>query len=229
MPDRRAPLAASLALMLLPACGDPGDTGDTDTGGASDSGLSSDGATEPGPGSVGTTTDDSTSTAATSSATTDADSTADEPTTGATSDPSTTTGGGDELPPTDSAEQLEAWLAGGVYKSWPAESQIHASTGPHGGNVRTFVNDALDASLAGAAAMHPQGAATVKELYGGGTDTIIGYAVMVKLAPDSANGDNWYWYERLDATVYADGTGVGLCTGCHEGGSDYVLTPYPLQ
>jgi hypothetical protein len=117
----------------------------------------------------------------------------------------------------------------GAYKRWPAESQIHPSAGPHGGNVRTFVNAALEQSLAEQAATHPQGAASVKELYGGGTDTRIGYAVMVKLAPDSAGGDGWYWYERLGATVYADGTGVGLCTGCHGGGADYVLTPHPLQ
>jgi hypothetical protein len=156
--------------------------------------------------------------------TTAPDPTASGPT---TSDASTT--GLDELPPTDGAEQLEQWLGAGAYKRWPAESQIHPSAGPHGGNVRTFVNAALEQSLAEQAATHPQGAASVKELYGGGTDTRIGYAVMVKLAPDSAGGDGWYWYERLGATVYADGTGVGLCTGCHGGGADYVLTPHPLQ
>lgn len=156
-------------------------------------------------------------------------STASEPTTTSATSDASTTDDLDALPPTDSAEQLEQWLVAGAYKGWLAESQIHASAGPHGGNVRTFVNAALAQSLADEAATHPQGAATVKELYGGGTDTIIGWAVMVKLAPDSAGGDGWYWYERLDATVYADDTGVGLCTGCHGGGADYVLTPYPLQ
>ncbi|WAS98581.1 hypothetical protein [Nannocystis punicea] len=176
----------------------------------------------------------------TTSATTDADATAGEPTTTATGDASSTsdasttgaastTGDADALPPVDSAEALEAWLAGGAYRSWPAESTVHASAGPHGGNVRTFVNPALADSLAAANVMHPQDAATVKELYGGGTDEIVGYAVMVKLAPDSASGDGWYWYERLDVTVYADDTGVKLCTGCHGSGSDYVLTPWPLQ
>ncbi|MCY1006479.1 hypothetical protein OV079_13115 [Nannocystis pusilla] len=215
MPSHRTPLALVFAL-LVPACGSDGDPGDD-----------------------GSSSDDTTSTAATAS-TTEAASTADAPTTssttgdgGTTSDasttsPASTTGDDDALPPTDSAEQLEAWLAAGVYESWPAESQIHASAGPHGGNVRTFVNPALAESLA-TGATHPQGAASVKELYGDGTDEIVGYAVMVKLAPDSAGGDGWYWYERLDTTVYADDIGVNLCTGCHGGGSDYVLTPWPLQ
>ncbi|MCY1058350.1 hypothetical protein [Nannocystis sp. SCPEA4] len=213
MPSCR-PRLLVLAL-LVPACGDDGDPGD------------SDGTTDAASGG-----DDTTSTAAPPGATTDADPTADEPT--STSDPGTTSAAsttGDEQasPPTDSAEQLEQWLAAGLYRSWLAESQIHPSAGPHGGNVRTFVDAALAQSLADANGMHPQGAATVKELYGDGTDVIVGYAVMVKLAPDSANGDGWYWYERTGTTVYADGTGVKLCTGCHADGSDYVLTPYPLQ
>jgi hypothetical protein len=213
MPSCRARLLLLLAL-FAPACGDDGAPGDSDDGTTA---------------AATSTGDDTTSTAASSGATTDADPTADEPTTTSAITDASTTGDEPALPPTDSAEQLEQWLAAGAYDSWPAESQIHASAGPHGGNVRTFVNAALAQSLADGDAMHPQGAASVKELYGDGTDEIVGYAVMVKLAPESANGDGWYWYERLDTTVYADGTGVKLCTGCHGGGSDYVLTPYPLQ
>ena len=57
-----------------------------------------------------------------------------------------------------------------------------------------------------------------------------GYAVMVKVAPDAGpNGEGWYWYERLGQTVYADGTAVGLCSGCHMPGKDNILTPFPLQ
>ena len=69
----------------------------------------------------------------------------------------------------------------------------------------------------------------MKELYGGGTDTIIGYAVSLKTDAASMGGATWYWYERVDNTTYADDLGVGLCTGCHGGGADYILTPYPLQ
>ncbi|PCC66732.1 hypothetical protein SAMN02745121_00537 [Nannocystis exedens] len=222
MPIHSARLALLLAL-FAPACGADGDPGDSDGSATTD----------------GATGGDTTSTAATADANGEAASTADEPTTSvasttsdgdaSTTSPASTTGDVDLLPPTDSAEQLEAWLAAGAYLTWPAESQIHASAGPHGGNVRTFVNPALAESLAAADAMHPEGAASVKELYGDGTDEIVGYAVMVKLAPDSGDGDGWYWYERLNATVYADDIGVNLCTGCHGGGSDYVLTPWPLQ
>ncbi|MDC0719679.1 hypothetical protein [Nannocystis bainbridge] len=173
--------------------------------------------------------DGTTSEVSTSSTVTTTSATGDDPSaTAPDASTASTTGDTEVAPPTDSAEALEAWLAGGAYRSWPSESQIHASSGPHGGNVRTFVNPALADSLA-ADTEHLAGAASVKELYGSGTDAIVGYAVMVKLAPDSAEGDGWYWYERLDATVYADDTGVKLCTGCHAGGSDYVLTPWPLQ
>lgn len=180
------------------------------------------GATDETAGSSTATTDDATT------APTTGQPTGTDPTTGETSD-GTTGGAVEQLPPIDSAEVLEAWLAGGSYKSWAGESKVHMSTGPHGGNVRTYVNEALFQSLSDMSPMHAQGAATVKELYGDSMDAIIGYAVMVKVAPDSQNGDGWYWYERLDQTVYADGTGVGLCTGCHVGGADYVLTPFPLQ
>jgi hypothetical protein len=158
-----------------------------------------------------------------------------EPTTGdtaSTGDGGSTGDTGDapnQLPPIESAELLEKWLSEGSYKGWLNESKVHMSTGPHGGNVRTYVNDDLYVSLSNMSPMHPEGAATVKELYGGGVDEIVGYAVMVKVAPDSMGGDGWYWYERLDTTVYADDIGVNLCTGCHGGGSDYVLTPWPLQ
>ena len=76
---------------------------------------------------------------------------------------------------------------------------------------------------------HPQDAATVKELYGAGVDTIIGYAVSRKTAPTSEGGATWYWYERVNDTTYGGDLGVGLCTGCHGGGADYILTPFPLQ
>ena len=63
---------------------------------------------------------------------------------------------------------------------------------------------------------------------GGGTR--LGWAVMVKVQADSAGGDGWYWYETFDGAVYADGTGEGLCTGCHSGGgTDFFLSPFPLQ
>lgn len=129
--------------------------------------------------------------------------------------------------PTD-ADSLLSWLVAEPYLDWPGESAIHASTGPHFGNVRTWVHPLLEQSLAAGEEQHPLGAAAVKELYGSGQERR-GWAVAVKTAGDSAGGDGWYWYERFDDGVVASGDGISLCTGCHGVGDDYVLTPYPLQ
>ncbi len=128
--------------------------------------------------------------------------------------------------PTNSA-QLLPWLMASYYTDWSAESDVHASSGPHG-DVRTFINPELEMSLQAAAGEHPVGSAAVKELYSSGT--LIGWAVMVKTQAQSAGGDGWYWYEKLGNSVEADGNGVGLCTGCHSAGSiDLFRSPYPLQ
>jgi hypothetical protein len=149
----------------------------------------------------------------------------DDDTSDDSGDPSTTADPADELPPTQGAA-LETWLAEGRYTAWAAESGVHPSAGPHGGGVRTFVNASLFASLDAGASEHDVGAAVVKELFSG--DAIDGWAVMVKVEAGNG-GDGWYWYEIIGNSVVADGTGVGLCTGCHGGGTDFVLTPYPLQ
>lgn len=137
-----------------------------------------------------------------------------------------TTGGETAGIPTEGGP-LRDWLIDGNYVDWPAESGPHQSTGPHFGAVRTWLNPALDDSLAAGNVEHPVGSASVKELYGSG-DTALGWAVMVKVQ-EGDGGDGWYWYERYDGSDFADGTGVGLCTGCHGGGTDFVLTPHPLQ
>lgn len=121
---------------------------------------------------------------------------------------------------------LQQWLPRALYRDWPAESAIHPSAGPHGGSVRTFVDPALFESLQAGSAEHPVGASVVKELYSGGAP--LGWAVMVKIEP-GAGGDAWYWYERSGSSVYADGPGEALCTGCHSAGVDFVRTPFPLQ
>lgn len=226
-----------LPLTLALACGDS----ETDTT-TSDNGSTSGATTQAAETTDDPTTGDPPTTDATTSTTTvdpTTDATTGEPTTDAmttgpttttsTTTGDTTTGSAQELPPIDSVDSLEAWLADGSYKTWSVESAVHASTGPHGGNVRTFVNDVALASLAADNAEHPQDAATVKELYGGGFDEIIGYAVSLKTAPESQGGGTWYWYERINDTTYGGDLGVGLCTGCHGGGDDYILTPYPLQ
>ncbi|MBL9043365.1 MAG: hypothetical protein JNM83_17260 [Myxococcales bacterium] len=72
----------------------------------------------------------------------------------------------------NSAAGLTAFVKAGSYKSWKAEPAIHASTGPHGGNVRTYVNSLLYASLKAGNVSHPKGSIVVKELYGSGTTTL---------------------------------------------------------
>jgi hypothetical protein len=132
-----------------------------------------------------------------------------------------------EAVPTSGAE-LVPWLQAGRYLDWPSESSIHASAGPHFGNVRVYLNDALFDSLEAGVAEHPAGSVAVKELYGSGTE-LRGWSVMVKVQDLSAGGDGWYWFERFGSSTYADGLGEAGCTGCHSLGSDYVRIPFPLQ
>ena len=64
-------------------------------------------------------------------------------------------------------------------------------------------------------------------------DKLQGWAVMVKTSADSARGDGWFWYEVTDtedgSKPVAAGNGVGLCTGCHFTGNDFVSTQFPLR
>ncbi len=225
-PDvRTTTFLAFLSLMpIASACGDDASddgnaTSDTNsTSGNTTMVLDAGDAPEPTTSPVTTATDTGLDSGSTSP---------DDETTAMGSSGDATTGGTQSLPPTNSAE-LVPWLEAGEYLDWDAESAPHPSAGPHG-TVRTFFNDVLTASFEAGASEHPQDAATVKELYDAG-GSLDGWAVMVKVQADSAGGDGWYWYEVIGASVFADGTGVALCTGCHSGGgTDYVLSPYPLQ
>lgn len=241
-------LALSTLALLTACAGDDGDSmgSDTTSGGtttptatseASDTATTSGDDTDASTTATSTmtTTDDTTTTTSTSDPTTTGTETTgvdtDTTTTTTTTTDSTTdpTGGGDQLPPIDSVDALLAWLEAGNYMSWQAESGIHPSSGPHGGQVRTFFNDVLFDSFTQGLTAHPQGAVAVKELWGDG-QSIIGWAVEVKVDADSQGGDGWYWYEKIGMTEYGGGTGISLCYGCHGGGGvDYVLTPWPLQ
>jgi hypothetical protein len=159
--------------------------------------------------------------------------------------PTATTTGGPPMPTStpdpngqpipSSRDELIEWLEQGIYMSWPAESVVHASAGPHFGQVRTFVNPILFASLSAASPMHPQGAAVVKELYGGDAAGVRGWSVMIKNAVDSDGGRNWYFLEVFDGGFYASSFGAGVCVGCHQEdffgleSKDFILTPFPLQ
>lgn len=130
-------------------------------------------------------------------------------------------------PPTEPAALL-SWLQAGAYLEWEAESAPHPSAGPHGGRVRTFLNSVIVASLDAGAPQHPAGAAAVKELYFAG-ESVRGWAVMVKLQVDSDLGRGWYWFESFGSGEPLEGVGLGLCTGCHAAGRDFVRIPFPLQ
>src|SRR5262245_23751742 len=148
---------------------------------------------------------------------------------------STTENANTRLPP-QGARAVEAWLATGEYEDWTCESEVHEarSPSPHGFN-RICSNDAI-ASHARDKGPWPPGAAAVKELYASAdSKTPKGYAVYVKTEADSADGDNWYWYERLtpDGKPVADGMGdegpaKTVCVACHvAAGSDDAHTPSP--
>lgn len=159
----------------------------------------------------------------------------------------------DQIPPMGRVA-LEAWLKKGSYRSWHCEEELHASRSPspHGFN-RICSNDLLSAEAEGRGDFS-QGAAAVKELFAAADDDDpVGYAVYLKTASDSADGANWYWYERVpldhpaphdEHGVVADGMGdrgpaKTICVGCHvaagsdaahtpsRGGRDQVYTPVP--
>jgi hypothetical protein len=141
------------------------------------------------------------------------------------------------------AKALEAWLSKGTYKDWQCEPSVHESRdpSPHGFN-RICSNDVVSGHADGSDAW-PSGAAAVKELYASAdAKAPVGYAVYLKTKADSADGANWYWYERVPSDsaaphdsngVVADGMGDSgaaktICVGCHvAAGSDGDHTPSP--
>lgn len=144
----------------------------------------------------------------------------------ATAAPQADANGATEAVPTN-ADALFAYLQAGSYEGFAAEPAVHASSGPHG-QVRSFFNASLAASLTANENAHAVGAATVKELHS--SQVLSGWAVMVKTGAGSTAND-WYYYEVLSTTdeseVVADGAGVSLCANCHAGGTDYILTSFP--
>jgi cytochrome c553 len=148
-----------------------------------------------------------------------------------------------QTPPTSGRADIEQWLSAGSYKTWACEPTIHASRdpSPHGFN-RICSNDVIAGVATGTNAW-PKGASAVKELYTSMTATTpAGYAVYLKTDAASADGVNWYWYERVPASsdapkdangIVADGKGgsgaaLTICVGCHKAaGADSSHTPSP--
>jgi hypothetical protein len=143
---------------------------------------------------------------------------------------------GADVVPTDK-DELFSYLQAGTYKSFAREAEPHTSVGPHpspalqpSSDVVAFFNSPVDASLKAGNATHPKGSAIVKEFYDS-DGQLSGWAVSVKTAEDSQNGQSWYWYEILSTTDGSDpvaaANGVALCAGCHSTGKDFVLSKYP--
>lgn len=122
-----------------------------------------------------------------------------------------------ELPPAATAQQMDAWLAAGHYRSWTCETDVHAARPPSGHSPNRICSNAL--ASAHGDGEYPVGAASVKELYDDAGRNVIGYAVARKLG--AGGGESWYWYERLDGVgVVAagkgdDGTPKRVCVRCH--------------
>lgn len=125
--------------------------------------------------------------------------------------------GDPQLPPTGAAE-LERWLAAGHHTKWKCEPgpRDPLASSPHGKN-RVCSNARLSAAGAGE---YPVDSASVKELYDSGGTKVTGHAVS-RHVQAGTTGESWYWFEKLGASVVADGTNLAGCGGCHSAaGSD---------
>ena len=123
------------------------------------------------------------------------------------------------------------WLTAGTYRaSYTPEPEVHVSTsGAHGLNVRTYYSPVLVEDLRASRSVFRRGAAMVKELYFGGGDEVIGYAVMTKVRHRRrAVGRAWLFYETLDGTNAnpSFGRNLPVCSGCHRAGVDFLRSEF---
>jgi hypothetical protein len=124
---------------------------------------------------------------------------------------------------------LLRWLRAGTYRqSYTPEPAVHRSlTSAHGLNVRTWYSPRLTDDLRAGRIPFRRGAAMVKELYATGEQEVLGWSVMRKLRRASGRrGKGWLFYERLPGGGSFVGRGLGVCTGCHAAGVDYLLSPF---
>jgi hypothetical protein len=133
------------------------------------------------------------------------------------------------IPPRKRRKLLDWLVAGNYLATYAAEPAVHDSLGPHGGNVRTYYNPILVDDLRAGRTTWSRGAAMVKELYASGKDEVRGYSVMIKTRADSGpNGEGWLFFETFNLTggnAYY-GRGLGVCTNCHQAGTDYLLSAF---
>jgi len=128
-------------------------------------------------------------------------------------------------------EALHSWLLDGGHLQWTAESSVHKSTLGDGG-PRVFLNDALVDSLSAGNAVHPVGAAAVREMYEPDMVTPHGFGVLIKIDETGQGAADWYFYETFQmesgAPFSISQTGAPGCVGCHQDGVDFVQSNLPL-
>jgi hypothetical protein len=70
------------------------------------------------------------------------------------------------------------------------------------------------------------------ELYDRDQRTLRGWNVQVKTADDFDVGMGWYWYQILstdrNTPPLINQQDALECIGCHLGGKDMILSPFPL-
>ena len=129
--------------------------------------------------------------------------------------------------------KLLRWLRDGEFRAtFTPEPAAHASSGPHGGTVRTWYSPQLVEDLDAGRGNFSRDAAMVKELFlsGDGSGEPRGYAVMLKTrATKKVKRRAWKYWETLDASRKGfdyRGRGKRLCANCHAGGVDYLLSDF---
>lgn len=136
----------------------------------------------------------------------------------------------DESVPPTKKKKLLKWLKAGNYReTYTAEPEVHESTGPHGGNVRTYYNPILVDDLNKGKTTFSRCATMIKELYFSEEEEVIGYAVMIKVEKKSGKkGKGWLFYETFDGTNedVSYGKGISECADCHSDGVDYLLSDF---
>lgn len=139
---------------------------------------------------------------------------------------------GDFIPAQPDA--LSGFLHAGGYKSWAQESAVMESDSSfHLGSEQTYINGVLKDSLEAGNPLHPEGAASVKEIYDADKNQT-GWAVSIKTQADTAMGQGWYWYDvrsmETGAAPVMAGQGHEGCIRCHNSRSvDFVKVSFPLR
>lgn len=136
----------------------------------------------------------------------------------------------------DDPDDYPAWLKLKGYREWDGESMAHESMGPHPAQVRVYINDVLAQSLAAGNRHHPVDSVAIKEVIEADGTTLKGWALSRKIKETTdatVDGSAYYWFQKLDGSIDADGPNVELCYGCHNAAfgmdRDHFMSDYPLQ